>query len=50
MDEKFYIKDLNSKNGVFINGIKIEQEAPLMRGALIKIGSTFFRFELGRRS
>ena len=49
-DQIYYIKDLKSKNGVFINGVKIEKKTQLMRGALIKIGSTFFRFEFGNRS
>jgi len=49
-DEIYFIEDLQSKNGVFINGIKIVKKTPLMKGVLIKIGSTFFRFEHGGRS
>ena len=45
-NEIFYIEDLKSKNGVFVNGKKIGEKTKLMKGALIKIGSTFFRFEI----
>jgi hypothetical protein len=49
-DKIYYIEDLKSKNGVFINGRKIKKKTQLMRGALIKIGSMFFRFELVHNS
>ena len=49
-NELYYIEDLQSKNGVFVNGRKIGKKTELMQGALIKIGSTFFRFDLLGRS
>ena len=49
-NELYFIEDLHSKNGVFVNGLKIGKKTELMQGALIKIGSTFFRFDLLGRS
>ena len=44
-DRKFWIEDLNSKNGVYLNGKKISTREHLSDGYLIKLGSTIFRFE-----
>lgn len=41
---KFYIMDLNSKNGTFINGEKIQGEKELFNGDTIKLAATDFEF------
>ena len=41
----FYIKDLNSRNGVFLNGRRIEDTAEVKAGDRIQIGSTSFILE-----
>ncbi len=41
----YWIKDLESKNGVFVNGQHIGQEKRLFDGNLIKLGFTILRFE-----
>jgi pSer/pThr/pTyr-binding forkhead associated (FHA) protein len=40
----FYLIDLNSMNGSFINGIRIQQRQPLKDGDRIYMGSTEFSF------
>jgi pSer/pThr/pTyr-binding forkhead associated (FHA) protein len=40
-----WIEDLDSKNGVYVNGRKIEGKKKLMNGNLVKLGFTIFRFE-----
>lgn len=42
---RFYIKDLNSRNGVFLNGRRIEDTAEVKAGDRIQIGSTSFILE-----
>jgi predicted component of type VI protein secretion system len=42
---RFYIKDLNSRNGVFLNGRRIEDTAEVKAGDRIQIGSTVFVME-----
>src|SRR5690606_27735953 len=39
------IEDLGSKNGVFVNAVRVERDA-LRHGDLVTIGDTQFRFEL----
>ncbi len=39
------IEDMNSRNGVYINGKRINVRESLQDGSLIKLGSTIFRFE-----
>lgn len=43
-DGDFYVKDLKSKNGTFVNGARSEA-AKLRPSDLIRIGSTTFTFE-----
>lgn len=43
-EDKMYIYDLNSKNGVFVNGDKIEKEKELNNNDTIIIGETKLRF------
>ncbi len=42
-----WIEDLESKNGVFVEGKKITDRMVLPYGCLIKIGSTIMKFESG---
>jgi len=44
-DDSIWIKDLESKNGVFIGGKKVQDKTELYSGCLIKLGSTMFKFE-----
>lgn len=42
---EFYLKDLKSRNGVFVNGQRVEDTAKLKVGDRIQIGSTVFVLE-----
>jgi pSer/pThr/pTyr-binding forkhead associated (FHA) protein len=42
----YYVEDMNSTNGTFLNGAVLEGEAELADLDEIKIGDTEFRFEL----
>lgn len=44
-DKKYWIKDLDSKNGVYINGKRISDPKWLLPGSLIKLGATILRFD-----
>ena len=48
-DGQFYIEDLNSGNGSFVNGLRITAPTPLRTNDRIKFGPILFRFE-GDRS
>jgi serine/threonine-protein kinase len=41
----FTLRDLNSSNGTFVNGERVEIERPLRHGDVIQIGTTKLRFE-----
>jgi pSer/pThr/pTyr-binding forkhead associated (FHA) protein len=43
-EEQYYALDMNSKNGVFINGRKIDFEVILNDGDIISIGTTNIMF------
>jgi pSer/pThr/pTyr-binding forkhead associated (FHA) protein len=43
-DERYWVEDRNSKNGVYLNGKKVRRER-LANGSIIKLGSTLLRFE-----
>ncbi|HMP74268.1 MAG TPA: FHA domain-containing protein, partial [Kiritimatiellia bacterium] len=43
-DGEFYVKDLKSKNGTFVNGHRVEV-AKLTHGDTIRVGSYSFTFE-----
>jgi len=43
---EYWIEDTKSKNGIYINGKKIEQREKLVHGCLVKLGSTILRFEI----
>ncbi len=42
-DDAFYLVDLDSKNGTFVNGRAIKKEVRLSRGARLQIGDCQFR-------
>jgi pSer/pThr/pTyr-binding forkhead associated (FHA) protein len=41
-----YVEDMNSTNGTFLNGERLDGEAQLAHLDSIEIGDTEFRFEL----
>ncbi|MFI5540867.1 FHA domain-containing protein [Nocardia sp. NPDC051900] len=43
--EGLAIKDLNSRNGVYVDGARIKLATPLSTGTVIRIGSTTMTFE-----
>jgi len=43
--EGYVIRDLGSKNGVFLNGLRIHDETPLKKGDEILLGSTRIAFD-----
>ena len=43
-DHAYYIRDLASMNGVWVNGQRVNQECRLTQGATISIGDLLFRF------
>jgi pSer/pThr/pTyr-binding forkhead associated (FHA) protein len=45
-DQRYWIADLNSRNGVQVNGKTIKEPEPLLNGALIKLGETIVKFVL----
>jgi hypothetical protein len=42
----YWIEDLQSKNGVYLNGKRIVEPERLYNGTLIKMGTTLLKFEL----
>jgi pSer/pThr/pTyr-binding forkhead associated (FHA) protein len=42
----YYVEDLNSTNGTFLNGARLEGEAQLSDLDELRIGDTELRFEL----
>ncbi|MGH1362093.1 MAG: FHA domain-containing protein [Calditrichia bacterium] len=44
-DDFFAIKDLDSRNGVYVNGTKVETLQKISGESLIKLGFTFLRFK-----
>jgi hypothetical protein len=42
----YYVEDMNSTNGTFLNGAQLESAAELQHLDLVQIGDTEFRFEL----
>ena len=41
-DGQFFLKDLGSRNGVWLNGQKIDSDVPVKPGDRIQVGSTVF--------
>ncbi|WP_295456933.1 HD domain-containing phosphohydrolase [uncultured Thiodictyon sp.] len=46
LHNRYYVQDLGSRNGTYLNGHRIENER-LAHGDLIMFGGTVFRFEMG---
>ncbi|MBP3238612.1 MAG: FHA domain-containing protein [Lachnospiraceae bacterium] len=46
----FYLKDYNSKNGTYYDGIRICEETPIMSGKIIGIGKDEYEFSVENRS
>jgi pSer/pThr/pTyr-binding forkhead associated (FHA) protein len=44
--DNYWIEDLRSKNGIYVNGKKIVLPQRLRNGSLIKLGGSMLRFEL----
>ncbi len=44
-DGKFYLKDLKSRNGTFVNGQRVEDTVEVKAGDRLQIGSTVFVLE-----
>ncbi len=42
-NNNLYVEDLNSTNGVYVNGEKVEEKFKLISGDEIKIGSAIFK-------
>jgi hypothetical protein len=42
----YYVEDMNSTNGTYLNGDRLDGELPLAHQDVIEIGDTEFRFEL----
>lgn len=45
-DGRFYISDLQSSNGTYVNNLRILSETELTNGSIIKMGKLEFRFEV----
>lgn len=45
-DGEFFVSDLQSLNGVYVNQRRISQETKLQTGNLLRMGNTTFRFEI----
>lgn len=45
-DGKFYIKDLQSSNGTYVNGSKVLTESEIISGNILKLGRLEMRFEV----
>jgi pSer/pThr/pTyr-binding forkhead associated (FHA) protein len=44
-DGSFWIEDLGSRNGTYVNGSRIERKSILKNGFLVRLGSSMLRFE-----
>ena len=44
-DGDFYLKDLQSKNGTFLNGQRVDEMVKLQPGDRIRVGALVFSFE-----
>ncbi len=47
---RWKVRDLGSRNGTFLNSERIEEEEVLSDGAMLQLGSTFFRFRAAREN
>ena len=44
VDKAYYVRDLGSMNGVWVNGVRVEREARIENGARIAIGDVQYQF------
>ncbi len=44
-EDRWWLEDLNSHNGTYLNGVRIDKPHPLTSGDRIAIGETILRFE-----
>jgi pSer/pThr/pTyr-binding forkhead associated (FHA) protein len=44
----WYVEDLESTNGSFVNGVPVERVAPLGFGDELQVGEVRFRLDRGR--
>jgi pSer/pThr/pTyr-binding forkhead associated (FHA) protein len=42
----FYLRDIGSRNGTFLNGLRIDETAVLHPGDEIRVGKTIFKLEV----
>lgn len=49
VDEDYFVRDLGSMNGVWVNGQRIETEAPLVQGDILCVGDVEFTFHTNVR-
>jgi len=43
-DHVFFISDLGSRNGTFVNDVRIQEKTSLKEGDVVRIGTTIFKF------
>jgi pSer/pThr/pTyr-binding forkhead associated (FHA) protein len=48
-DGKFYIEDLASSNGTFLNGTRVHTRTVLRNGDLIRLGAIIVKFEVSKQ-
>lgn len=48
-DGKFYIEDLSSSNGTFLNGTRVHIRTALRNGDLIRLGAVIVKFEISKQ-
>lgn len=49
VDEDYFVRDLGSMNGVWVNGQRIETQAPLVQGDTLCVGDVEFTFHTNVR-
>ncbi len=42
---KVFVQDMDSRNGIYLNGKKVQRKTALEEGSLLKLGSTILRYE-----
>ncbi len=48
-EDSYWIEDLGSKNGVYVNGKRVTHRERLYNGSLIKLGGSILKFRAGVR-